>query len=124
MEVKSQVTWQCMSSNILQISAVGETTSAPTRHAEQSCRLHDRIQRAWTYAAGIWRSWQGNILPASSPGIQTQQQHIQTQGVFDVSKESTNGHSLNNILLIGPTVQQDLFSIMIPYSPDCLHSKH
>jgi len=85
-----------MSSNILQISAVGEMASAPTRHAEESCRLHDGIKRAWAYAAGIWRSWQGNILPASSPSIQTQKQHNQTQGVFDVSAESTNGHSLND----------------------------
>jgi len=69
---------QCMSSNILQISAVGEMASAPTRHAEESCRLHDGIQRAWTYAAGIWRSWQGNTLPASSPGIQTRKALMDT----------------------------------------------
>jgi len=32
-----------------------------------------------------------------------------------VSAESTKGHSLNNTLLFGPTVQQDLFSIMLRF---------
>jgi hypothetical protein len=35
-----------------------------------------------------------------------------------VSAESTNGHSLNDTLLIGPTLQQDLFSIMLRF---CTH---
>lgn len=32
--------------------------------------------------------------------------------VFDASAKSTSGHSLNDILMIGPTVQPDLFSIV------------
>ena len=35
-----------------------------------------------------------------------------------MSVENTNGHSLNDTLLIGPTVQQDLFSIMLRF---CTH---
>lgn len=32
--------------------------------------------------------------------------------VFDASAKSTSGHSLNDILMVGPTVQPDLFSII------------
>jgi len=32
-----------------------------------------------------------------------------------VSAESTNGHYLTDTLRIGPTVQQDLFSIMLRF---------
>ena len=35
-----------------------------------------------------------------------------------MSAESINGHSLNDTLLIGPAVQQDLFSIMLRF---CTH---
>ena len=36
--------------------------------------------------------------------------------VFDGSSKTTNGLSLNDILLVGPNVQQDLFSIPVSYT--------
>ena len=33
--------------------------------------------------------------------------------VFDGSAKTTNGLSLNDILLVGPNIQQDLFSILL-----------
>ena len=35
--------------------------------------------------------------------------------VFDGSSKTTNGLSLNDILLVGPNVQQDLFSILLRF---------
>ena len=37
----------------------------------------------------------------------------QTRVVFDASASTTSGFSLNDMLMVGPTIQQDLFSIMI-----------
>jgi hypothetical protein len=35
--------------------------------------------------------------------------------MFDTSARSTNGNSLNDTLLIGPTVQEDLFSTLLSF---------
>ena len=37
----------------------------------------------------------------------------QTRVVFDASAKSSSGISLNDTLMVGPTIQDDLFSIMI-----------
>jgi len=38
-----------------------------------------------------------------------------TRGVFDGSAKTSNGLSLNDILQVGPTVQQDLYSIVLRF---------
>lgn len=38
-----------------------------------------------------------------------------TRVVFDGSAKTTNGRSLNDILMVGPTVQQDLYSIVLRF---------
>lgn len=35
--------------------------------------------------------------------------------VFDASCKSTNGLSLNDVLMVGPVIQKDLFSIMLKF---------
>lgn len=39
--------------------------------------------------------------------------------VFDVSCKTHSGNSLNNVLLVGPTVQQDLFSVLSQFRTFC-----
>ena len=38
-----------------------------------------------------------------------------TQGVFDGGAKTSNGMSINDILQVGPTVQQDLYSIVLRF---------
>jgi hypothetical protein len=38
-----------------------------------------------------------------------------TQVVFDASAKSTTGVSMNDMLMVGPTIQQDLISIILRF---------
>ena len=55
------------------------------------------------------------VLPSTSCSFQEFQQYKTHSFVFDSSCRSSNGLSLNDTLLVGPTIQQDLYSIVLRF---------
>lgn len=53
-----------------------------------------------------------NYLP-HHPVIKESSSTTKIRPVFDASCKTDNGNSLNSELLVGPTIQSDLFSILI-----------
>jgi len=49
------------------------------------------------------------------PVFKTTSTTTQTRVVFDGGAKTSNGLSLNDILQVGPTVQQDLYSIVLRF---------
>lgn len=58
--------------------------------------------------------WPHNYLP-HHPVIKESSSTTKVRTVYDASCKTTNGNSLNSQLLVGPTIQSDLFSILIQW---------
>jgi len=53
------------------------------------------------------------LLPSTSSSFQKFQQYNLTHLVFDGACSSSNRISLNDTLLVGPTIQEDMYSILL-----------
>ncbi|XP_043496372.1 uncharacterized protein LOC122520340 [Polistes fuscatus] len=42
--------------------------------------------------------------------------------VFDASAKTSNGKSLNNVLMVGPTIQEDLFALLVRFRSHAIAS--
>ena len=97
------------------VSSARATFSGVSRFASGIFWIYGRIWRSWPYQQDKWR-WKhhrGTLLPSTSSSFQKFQQYNHTHFVFESACCSSNGISLNDTLLVGPIIQEDMYSILL-----------